>query len=67
MLNRDRKHVWQCQILIDDVWVDRLKKPYPRKSAFAEKEWCFHNLGTPLDALRVIDIETETNQTRVNK
>jgi hypothetical protein len=61
MKNRDRKHVWQCQLFINGVWVDRLKKPYPRKSALAEKEYLFLKAGVPLEHIRIVD----TNQTRV--
>lgn len=57
---RTRKHVWQCQQLVDGVWIDRLKKPYPRRSAVNEKAHCYNNGIATLQELRVVDIDSET-------
>jgi hypothetical protein len=56
MTNRDKKHTWQCQQLKNGVWVDRLKKPYPRKSALAEKEYLYLTAGVPLEQIRIVDV-----------
>ena len=56
MTNRDKKHTWQCQQLTNGVWIDRLKKPYPRKSALAEKEYLYLNAGVPLEQIRIVDV-----------
>ena len=57
---RTRKHVWQCQQLVYGVWIDRLKKPYPRRSAVNEKAHCYNNGIATLQELRVVDIDSET-------
>lgn len=56
--NDHRKHIWQCQLLIEGKWVNQLKKPYPRKSAFKEKDYLYR-IGFDLADIRIVNVQSE--------